>query len=176
MCYIFNLWDTQTLTKKTSRRKNVNFCAFPMFEKNIFFRISLPVFNAAFVRGVALFPLHCYSCISGRGWVQETAGMHSLSRHFGNCQECAANGGYEATTIFFPGTLEWIPQVNTWGTHLNKNCVSYLQKATCYALLNLMYREILVQVYFPSFPTPVVQFYLVSLNPFWIRVHNTSTT
>lgn len=38
--------------------------------------------------------------------MQETAGMHSLPRHFGNCQECAANGGYEATMIFFSGTVE----------------------------------------------------------------------
>lgn len=73
--------------------------------------------------------------------------MHSLSRHFGNCQECAANGGYEATTIFFPGTLECIPQVNT---SINNNCISYLQKTTCPALWNLMYMEILVKFFFPS--------------------------
>lgn len=33
--------------------------------------------------------------------MQETARMHSLLRHFGNCQESAVNGGYEATVVFF---------------------------------------------------------------------------
>lgn len=119
MCYIFNLWDTQTLSKKTCRRKNVNLRVFLLFEGSILFLIFLPVFSAAFVREVALFSLHCYTCISGRGWVQDTAGMRSLPRHFGNCQECAANGGlWGHYDIFFCYTGMNSTGERTWGTHL----------------------------------------------------------
>lgn len=160
MCYIFNLWDTQTLTKKTCRRKNVNFCAFPVFEGSILFLISLPVFNAAFVRGEALFSLHCYACISGRGWVQETAGMCSLPRHFGNCQKCAANGGYEATMTFF----FWDARMNSTGEHMgstsiNKTCL-YFIAAQNYLLC---FSESQVQGGFCSslFPLPLCPSFLV---------------